>query len=66
MLADIPEMKPDLILVHRLDRFGVKDGNELGYFLTILARNKVRPITTIDGEDHNRDDIFTTIMSALA
>jgi len=34
MLADIPEMKPDLTLVRRLDRFGVKDANELGYFLT--------------------------------
>ena len=31
MLADIPVMKPDMILVQRLDRFGVKDANELGY-----------------------------------
>jgi len=34
MLADIPVMKPDLIVVQRLDRFGIKDANELGYFLT--------------------------------
>ncbi len=66
MLADIPEMKPDLILVQRLDRFGVKDANELGYFLTILDQNKVRLITSIDGQDHSRDDIATTITNAIA
>jgi len=47
MLAEIPAMKPDLILVQRLDRFGVKDANELGYFLTILEEISVRLITTI-------------------
>ena len=31
MLADISEMKPNLILVQRLNRFGVKDANQLGY-----------------------------------
>src|SRR5271165_1474850 len=45
MPADIPVMKPDLIVVQRLDRFGVKDANELGYFLTILEQSKVRLIT---------------------
>jgi DNA invertase Pin-like site-specific DNA recombinase len=34
MLADIPMMKPDLILVQRLDRFGVKNANELGCLST--------------------------------
>jgi DNA invertase Pin-like site-specific DNA recombinase len=66
MLADIPVMKPDLILVQRLDRFGVKDANELGYFLTILERNGVSLITTLDGQDHSKDDIYTTIMNAIA
>jgi DNA invertase Pin-like site-specific DNA recombinase len=66
MLAEIPVMKPDLILVQRLDRFGVKDANQLGYFLTILEENSVRLITTIDGQDHSRDDIATTITNAIA
>ena len=61
MLADIATMKPDMILVHRLDRFGVKDANELGYFLTILEQSNVRLITTIDGQDHSRDDIATSL-----
>ena len=59
-------MKPDLILVQRLDRFGVKDANQLGYFLTILEENSVSLITTIDGQDHSRDDIPTTILNAIA
>ena len=66
MLADIAVMRPNLILVQRLDRFGVKDSNELGYFLTILEQNSVRLITTIDGQDHSKDDIHTNIMNALA
>ena len=66
MLADIATMKPDLILVHRLDRFGVKDANELGYFLTILERSNVRLITTIDGQDHSRDNIATSITNTIA
>ena len=66
MLADIATMKPDMILVHRLDRFGVKDANELGYFLTILGQSNVRLITTIDGQDHSRDDIATSITNTIA
>ena len=66
MLADIATMKPDLILVQRLDRFGVKDANELGYFLTILEKSNVRLITTIDGQDHSKDDIATSITNTIA
>ena len=65
MLADIPVMKPDLILVQRLDRFGVKDNNELGYFLTILEQNDVRLITTLDRQDRSKGEIYTNIMNAL-
>ena len=66
MLADIATMKPDLILVYRLDRFGVNDANELGYFLTILEKSNVRLITTIDGQDHSQDDIATSITNTIA
>ena len=66
MLGDIGTMKPNMILVHRLDRFGVKDAKELGHFLYLLDQHKVSLITTIDGQDHNRDDIYTTITNAIA
>ena len=59
-------MKPDMILVHRLDRFGVKDANELGYFLTILEQSNVRLITTIDGQDHSREDIAKSVTNTIA
>jgi DNA invertase Pin-like site-specific DNA recombinase len=65
MLADIETMKPNMILVHRLDRFGVKDAKELGHFLYLLDQHKVSLITTIDGKDHNNDDIATTITNAI-
>jgi hypothetical protein len=66
MLADIETMKPNKILVHRLDRFGVKDAKELGHFLYLLDQHKFSVITAIDGQDHNRDDIYTTITNAIA
>jgi DNA invertase Pin-like site-specific DNA recombinase len=66
MLKDIDACKPSLILVQKLDRFGTADGNELGYFLTILKQGGVRLITAIDGKDHSKGDLETVIINAVA
>jgi DNA invertase Pin-like site-specific DNA recombinase len=66
MLQDIETLKPDLILVQRLDRFGTADSNELGYFLTLLKKHGVRLITTIDGKDRSKGDVETAITNAVA
>ena len=66
MLKDIDACKPSLILVQKLDRFGTADGNELGYFLTILKQGGVRLITAIDGKDHSKGDLETVIVNAVA
>lgn len=66
MLNDLEAQKPNLILVQKADRFGTADGNELGYFLTILKRSGVRLVTALDGKDHSRDDLETIIVNAVA
>lgn len=66
MLNDLEAQKPNLILVQKADRFGTADGNELGYFLTILKRSGVRLITALDGKDHSKDDLETIIVNAVA
>jgi len=66
MLNDIESQKPNLIVVQKPDRFGTADGNELGYFLTILKRSGVRLVTAIDGKDHSKDDLETIIVNAVA
>ncbi len=65
MLNDIETQKPNLILVQKLDRFGTADGNELGYFLTILKRGGVRLITAIDGKDRSKSDLETVIVNSV-
>lgn len=66
MLQDMETLKPDLILVQRLDRFGTADSNELGYFITLLKKQGVRLITVIDGKDRSKSDLETTITNAVA
>ena len=65
MLKDIENLKPNLILVQRLDRFGTADSNELGYFLTVLKRVGVLLITVIDGKDRSKDDMETVIVNTV-
>ena len=66
MLNDIEALKPSMILVQRLDRFGTADSDELGYFITILKREGVRLITAIDGKDRSKGDMETAILNAVA
>jgi hypothetical protein len=66
MLQDMETLKPDLILVQRLDRFGTADSNELGYFITLLKKQGVRLVTVIDGKDRSKGDLETTLMNAIA
>jgi DNA invertase Pin-like site-specific DNA recombinase len=66
MLTDMETLKPDLILVQRLDRFGTADSNELGYFITLLKKQGVRLITVIDGKDRSKGDLETTLLNAVA
>lgn len=66
MLNDIETLKPNMILVQRLDRFGTADSDELGYFITILKRDGVRLITVIDGKDRSKGDMETAILNAVA
>lgn len=66
MLTDMETLKPDMILVQRLDRFGTADSNELGYFITLLNKQGVRLITAIDGKDRSKGDLETTITNAVA
>jgi DNA invertase Pin-like site-specific DNA recombinase len=63
MLTDMDTVRPDLILVQRLDRFGTADSNELGYFITLLKKQGVRLITVIDGKDRSKTDLETTLCS---
>jgi hypothetical protein len=49
MLTDMETLRPDMILVQRLDRFGTADSNELGYFVTLLKKQGVRLITAREG-----------------
>ena len=66
MLTDMETVRPDLILVQRLDRFGTADSNELGYFITLLKKQGVRLITVIDGKDRSKSDLETTLLNAVA
>lgn len=66
MLSDMESLRPDLILVQRLDRFGTADSNELGYFITLLKKQGVRLITVIDGKDRSKTDLETTLLNAVA
>lgn len=66
MLTDMETVRPDLILVQRLDRFGTADSNELGYFITLLKKQGVRLITVIDGKDRSKTDLETTLLNAVA
>ncbi len=66
MLQDIESLKPDVILVQRLDRFGTADSNELGYFITLLKKQGVRLITVTDGKDRSKGDLETgRVLSVL-
>jgi hypothetical protein len=65
MLTDIATMKPNYILIQRLDRFGVADPNQLAYFLEVLKQNKVRLITTVDGRDRSRIDLATMVENVV-
>lgn len=66
MLKDIETLKPNMILVQRLDRFGTANNNELGYFITVMKRHGVRLVTAIDGKDRSRDDLETGLLNAVA
>lgn len=66
MLNDIESLKPSMILVQRLDRFGTANNNEIGYFITVLKRLGVRLITVIDGKDRSKDDLETAVTNAVA
>ena len=66
MLKDIETIKPKVILVQRLDRFGTASNKELGYFLTILDKHGVRLITAIDGKDRSKDNLATDIENVIA
>ncbi len=66
MLNDIETLKPSMILVQRLDRFGTKDGNELGFFITTLNKHGVKLVTAIDGKDRSKSDLETTLLNAIA
>ncbi len=66
MLQDIESLKPDVILVQRLDRFGTADSNELDYFITLLKKQGVRLITVTDGKDRSKGDLETTLLNAIA
>jgi hypothetical protein len=65
-LLDMETLKPDMILVQRLDCFGTADSNELGYFITLLKKQRVRLITAIDGKDRSKGDLEPTITNAVA
>lgn len=66
MLKDIETIRPKVILVQRLDRFGTASNKELGYFLTILDKHGVRLITAIDGKDRSKDNLQTDIENVIA
>jgi len=66
MLKDIETIKPGMVLVQRLDRFGTADSNELGYFIHLLKTHGVRLVTAIDGRDCSRGDLETSLMNAIA
>ncbi len=66
MLKDIETIKPKVILVQRLDRFGTASNKELGYFLTIVDKHGVRLITAIDGKDRSKDNLQTDIENVIA
>jgi hypothetical protein len=59
-------LKPKLILVQRLDRFGTAGPNQLGSFLTTLKEQKVKLITAIDGMDRSKEDMATVIQNMIA
>ena len=66
MLKDVETIKPNMILVQRLDRFGTAGPNQLGSFLTTLKEHKVTLITTIDGMDRSKEDMPTVIQNMIA
>ena len=66
MLLEIEKLRPNLILVQRLDRFGTANPNELGYFLTLLDQKGVRLITVIDGKDCSKIDLSTIINNTIS
>jgi DNA invertase Pin-like site-specific DNA recombinase len=66
MLEDIKTLRPRMILVQRLDRFGTNGPNQLGSFLTTLKESKARLITTIDGMDRSKEDMATVLQNMIA
>jgi DNA invertase Pin-like site-specific DNA recombinase len=66
MLNDIETHKPNMILVQRLDRFGTAGPNQLGYFLELLKKHRVRLVTTIDERDCSKEDLATVIQNMIA
>ena len=65
MLKDIETLRPKIILVQRLDRFGTADSNELGYFITVLKQSGVEIVTAIDGKNRSKDDLEMSLMNVI-
>jgi DNA invertase Pin-like site-specific DNA recombinase len=66
MLSDIETLKPSMILVQRLDRFGTNGPNQLGEFLEKLKKHKVKLITVIDGMNRSKEDLATVLQNMIA
>ena len=66
MFIDVETLKPNMILVQRLDRFGSNGPNQLGEFLQKLKKLKVKLVTVNDGMNRSSEDMATVLQNMIA